>query len=573
MTIKYLSARAALFMTVALSPLISSAQTVNILYTTDVHGALFNYDFVRDTVSDYSLANAYTYITQVRDTSDNVLLLDNGDYLQGTPVVYYYNNVDTAAVNVMARVFNYMKYDAIGIGNHDIEARHRVYDKFATQVNAPILAANVRNVKTGEPYFKPYAVFNKGGKRIAVIGLTTPYVPHWLPESFWSGMEFEDMVESAAHWVKVVREKENPDAIIGLFHAGYDYNYGNQSADSYKNENASVLVAERVDGFDAILIGHDHKLYNQEATSPSGRRVPILDVGTAARNIGHVSIEFKSDGSKSCTSRIIALANTKPSADYDNTFKPQQYAVKAYARKVITNLVNDVYAVDALAGSSAFVDVVHRTMLKHTGADISMSAPLQINTFLPHGDINVGRMFALYKYENMLTVLNLTGREVVDYLEYSYDMWIQDPTKAGHVLLLSRPGRMKNNYYSLDSAAGIIYTVDVTKKKGHRVNVISMADGSKFDKSKTYKVALNSYRANGGGGHLEFGSGIPFAEISKRIISTIDTDLRGLVIADLEEEASKTTDGKVYLKPLGQWKFVPEDVVNTYLPADIKNFR
>ena len=100
-----------------------------------------------------------------------------------------------------------------------------------------------------------------------------------------------------------------------------------------------------------------------------------------------------------------------------------------------------------------------------------------------------------------------------------------------------------------------------------------MADGSKFDKSKTYKVALNSYRANGGGGHLEFGAGIPFDEISKRIISTIDTDLRGLVIADLEEEASKTTDGKVELKPLGQWKFIPEEVVNAYLPADIKNFK
>lgn len=549
----------------------ATAQTISVIYTTDVHGALFNYDFVRDTIAPYSLSNVYTYVSAVRDTSKNVILLDNGDFLQGTPAVYYYNNVDTAGQNVTSRVFNYMKYDAVGVGNHDIEARHRVYDKVKRELNMPLVSANIKDVNKNAPYFTPYVMLERGGKRVAVIGLTTPYIPHWLDESFWSGMYFEDMVESAQYWVKKVKESERPDVIIGLFHSGYDYTYGNQDAQTYKNENASVLVAERVEGFDAILVGHDHKLYNKEIVSPSGKKVPVLDAGTAARNAGLLTITFDKSGAPKCKTSLIAMKSFDPSADYDKAFIPQQMAVRAYTRKVIANLTDPVPAYESLGGSSAFVDIVHQTMLKHTGADISMSAPLLINATLPQGDITVGRMFSLYKYENTLCMLRMTGKEIKDYLEYSYDRWIQNPATAGHVLLLNKFGRLVNNYYNLDSAAGIIYTVDVTAEKGKRVKIISMADGRKFDKRKTYKVALNSYRANGGGGHLEFGAGIAFHDIKSRIISTYDSDLRGLIIEDFAKEYK--SGESMTLKPLGQWRFVPEDKIAEQLGKDLDLFK
>lgn len=549
----------------------ATAQTISVIYTTDVHGALFNYDFVRDTIAPYSLSNVYTYVSAVRDTSKNVILLDNGDFLQGTPAVYYYNNVDTAGQNVTSRVFNYMKYDAVGVGNHDIEARHRVYDKVKRELNMPLVSANIKDVNKNAPYFTPYVMLERGGKRVAVIGLTTPYIPHWLDESFWSGMYFEDMVESAQYWVKKVKESERPDVIIGLFHSGYDYTYGNQDAQTYKNENASVLVAERVEGFDAILVGHDHKLYNKEIVSPSGKKVPVLDAGTAARNAGLLTITFDKSGAPKCKTSLIAMKSFEPSADYDKAFIPQQMAVRAYTRKVIANLTDPVPAYESLGGSSAFVDIVHQTMLKHTGADISMSAPLLINATLPQGDITVGRMFSLYKYENTLCMLRMTGKEIKDYLEYSYDRWIQDPATTGHVLLLNKFGRLVNNYYNLDSAAGIIYTVDVTAEKGKRIKIISMADGRKFDKRKTYKVALNSYRANGGGGHLEFGAGIAFHDIKSRIISTYDSDLRGLIIEDFAKEYKGGES--MTLKPLGQWRFVPEDKIAEQLGKDLDLFK
>ena len=165
----------------------------------------------------------------------------------------------------------------------------------------------------------------------------------------------------------------------------------------------------------------------------------------------------------------------------------------------------------------------------------------------------------------------MTGKEVKDYLEYSYDKWIQDPQATGHALLLNKSGRLVNNYYNLDSAAGIIYTVDVTAEKGRRVKIVSMADGRKFDKRKTYKVALNSYRASGGGGHLEFGAGIPFHDIKSRILKSFDGDLRGLIIEDFENQYK--SGAKMTLNPLGQWKFTPDGVAGEALKKDLELFK
>lgn len=543
-----------------------SAQTISVLFTTDVHGAIFPYEFTRESANDHSLAQAYTFIQSVRDTSDNVILLDNGDFLQGTPAVYYYNNVDNKTTNLCAKIYNYMKVDAVSVGNHDIETGHEVYDKVKNELEMPWLSANIINKKTGEPYFTPYTIVTRAGKKIAIIGLTTPYIPHWIPEYKWEGMDFEDMVESARKWVNIVKEKENPDAIIGLFHSGYDYNYGNMNANTYMNENASVLVAERVNGFNAILVGHDHKLYNRTYNSPDGSNVTVIDAGTAARNIGLVNITFDSKGEVRCESKLVPLTNLKPSADFTTTFQPQFLAIKAYTQKVIGRVETTINSRDALFGNSTFVDMIHTSMLKRTGADISFSAPLLLGVKIEKGDITVGRMFDIYKFENMLNVISLSGAEVKRYLEYSYNLWISNPDSTKHIIAMRPRGRLTNKHYNFDSAAGINYTVNPYKPYGERIEITSMADGSKFDMNKQYKVALNSYRYNGGGGHLEFGLGFSKQQIEERLIESVRRDLRGIVMDDI------ISVGKIIDHPLNNWKFVPEKKLEKYIEEDKKLF-
>ena len=548
----------------------AKGQSIDIMFTTDVHGSFLNYDFIKGEKCGNGLEAVYTTINSIRDTASSTLLLDGGDIMQGTPLVYYSNYVDTATTNISAQVYNYMGYDAVCIGNHDIEATHKVYDKAVREFEMPVLGANVVNVRTGKPYFEPYSIFKRGGKRIAVIGLTTPYVPHWLAETYWSGMQFEDMVESARKWVDYVRKNEKPDAVIGVFHAGTNYNYGGQNADTPMNENASLLVAERVEGFDLILTGHDHREHNLRATTPSGKKVQVLGPGKSAYNLGHIRMTFGKGGEVTTEGRLISMEGVAPSEKMHKRFAKVEAEVRGYTGCVICKLGSDINAYETLMGSSAFVDLVNKTMLKHTGADISMSAPLTVKAHIPAGDLTVGRMFSLYPFENTLCVLRLTGKEILDYLEYSYDLWIENPQTTGHVLRLARKGRLLNDFFALDAALGIDYTVDVTKPRGQRVAIRRLSDGRPFDKKKSYTVAMNSYRANGGSGHLEFGAGIPFDKIMERVVRTIDQDIRGLMVEDLAEMGR---GGKVVkLTPEGNWRFVPAKEVKKSLAEDVAGF-
>lgn len=547
---------AAIFSTVVIN-----AQTVHVLFTTDVHGSIFPFDFAANKTVNHSMAQAATYIQSVRDTAQNVILLDNGDCLQGTPVVYYYNYVDTTAKHVVPSIYNYLKYDAGSVGNHDIETGHGVYDRVKDQFDMPWLAANAIDKRTGEPYFQPYHIVRKSGKKIAILGLITPHIPHWLPEFLWQNMEFEDMVVSAQKWVNVIKAQENPDAIIGLFHSGYDYTYGNVGADTPSNENASVLVAERVNGIDAILIGHDHKYYCKKHKNPAGDDVLVCDANTAAYNIGHVTMNF--DGGKvRCEGEIMDISDVAASADFEAEFAEYEKAVSEYALKVIGTCPEDVYAYESFFGNSTFVDLAHQSMLKYTGADISFSAPLLPNAVIRKGDVRVAQMFDLYRYENMLNVLTLSGAEVVKYLEYSYAQWVSDPAKTGHLLNVSKSGRFRKSFYNFDSAAGIVYTVNPFAEQGKRVKVKSMADGTPFDLDKVYKVAVNSYRFNGGGGHLTQGLGLTKEQVNERLVQSIERDVRGILMDDIK------ANGGVKTNPLSNWKFVPEDDIKQYIEKD-----
>lgn len=541
----------------------TNAQTIRIIYTTDTHGSIFPYNFVTGEDAQHSLAQAVTYIEEARNSSDNVILLDAGDMLQGTPAVYYYNNVDTAH-NIIPRIYNHLKYDAVCIGNHDIETGHAVYDKVVGEMNMPVLGANVINKATGKPYFQPYTVVERAGKRIAILGITTPYVPHWLPEYYWSGMEFTDMIESAKYWMDYIQKNEKPDAVVGLFHSGYDYTHSYQKAEDKCNENASVLVGEQVDGFDLILIGHDHKVYNTTVKSPSGRNVPICDAGTAARYIGDATMEF-SKGSKSpvVSSKLVAMTNEGVSKSFSQQFLPQMLAIKAYAKKVVGQLDEDLISSDCLFGSAKFVNLIHATMLKHSGAQISLAAPLLVDMDIPKGDVTVGNMFTLYKFENMLSVVRLTGEEIIKFLEYSYDEWVMNPVENGHLIKVNNRGRIINRVYNFDSAVGIKYTVNPFKPLGSRVEVISMQDGTPFSKEQDYTVAMSSYRYNGGGEHLTKGLGFSKEQIAERTVKNVLSDLRGMIMQDIVDMG-----GKITIPDYNNWKFVPEDKVKEYIEKD-----
>jgi 2',3'-cyclic-nucleotide 2'-phosphodiesterase/3'-nucleotidase len=260
---------------------------LRIIETTDVHGCFFPYDFIGRKPTSGSLARVNTYVDSLRQNyGDRLLLFDNGDILQGQPTCYYCNYVNPTKENLAASVINYMKYDAQTIGNHDVETGHEVYDKWIREVKCPMLGANIIDTKTGEPYLKPYQMFERDGARIAVLGMLTPGIPNWLHEHLWNGLRFEEMTSCARKWISYIKEKEKPHLIIGLFHSGYD---GGIVTEDYR-EDAALQVAMEVPGFDIVLYGHDHVRHCETIKNNEGRSVLLLDPSSNAYFVGDAEV-------------------------------------------------------------------------------------------------------------------------------------------------------------------------------------------------------------------------------------------------------------------------------------------
>lgn len=546
---------------------------LKIVQTTDVHGNYFPYNFITRQPGSGSLARVMTRVNTLRDSlgAENVLLFDNGDILQGQPTAYYYNFIDTVSPHLTAEMMNYMGYNLATIGNHDVETGHAVYDRWRSQLDMPLLGANVVNAETGEPYLQPYTVIERDGIKVAVLGLLTPAIPAWLPETLWSGLRFDDMVETARKWVPIIKEKESPDVMIGLFHAGRD---STKMIGEFV-ENPSMIIAEKVPGFDVVLMGHDHTRYNQKIVNVAGDTVLVLNPANNADNVAEVDIAISVRNGKIAGKRfsgnIVNVDESVPDSVFMSRFKSQYETIDNFVSRKIGTATGDFTSRDAYFGPSAFMTLLHKLQLEIGDADISFAAPLSFDAVIKNGDITMSDMFSLYKYENMLYTMELTGQEIKDYLEESYSIWTQQMSSpADHLLLFSENGnaakgdyaKLKNPSYNFDSAAGINYTVDVTKPKGEKITITGMSDGTPFDINRRYRVAINSYRGNGGGDLLTKGAGIPQNELKKRIVKATDKDLRFYLM-----EAIETKDA---LSPVIEenWKFEPDELVAPAIVRD-----
>lgn len=535
--------------------------TLRFIETSDVHGSFFPYDFTNRKLRVGSMARISSYVKQLRKQyGNNVVLLDNGDILQGQPTSYFYNYVATNESNIAAQVINYLGYDAETIGNHDIEPGHAVYDKWIKEVKCPVLACNVVNVKTGQPYTHPYAIIKRNGVKIAVLGMLTPAIPNWLTENIWEGLRFDDMVKSAKKWMKIIQEKEHPDVVVGLFHSGRE---GGIKTKDYE-EDASCVVAQQVPGFDIIMFGHDHTRFNQKIKNIEGKEVLCIDPANNAMTVAQADLTLTLKNGKvtdkQVTGTLVDVTKLPIDEEYMAHFKPEIEKVNQYVDRIIGNIENTIYTRDSYFGSSAFNDFILNLELQITKADIAFNAPLQFDASIKAGPVRVADMFNLYRFENQLYVMRMTGEEIRKHLEMSYDQWVNTMKSPDNHLLLLADTRgdaqrlgFKNFTFNFDSAAGIDYVVDVTKPDGQKVKILRMSNGQPFDEHKWYTVAINSYRGNGGGELLTKGAGIPKDSLNSRIIYRSPRDQRYYLMQEIEKM------GTVAPKANNNWKFIPEN--------------
>ena len=511
---------------IALTALLASCAPkethLTIIETTDTHG---RYD---------EFANDAFVIKQLKsELGDHLILLDNGDDMQGS-AFQYCSNQDAEHPNLVSEVLNYLQYDAVCVGNHDIEAGRKVFDRVFSETKMPVLAANVIDETNGEPYFTPYIILDREGYKIAVLGLLTPYVVTWVPDRLRPGLRFEQLEAAAQKWVNIIQEKEHPDLMIGLFHSGFEPQMQNLPPDHpLGRENATKWVAENVPGFDLIFYGHDHRSRTEKLTNINGDPVYVLNSGCRGKGLAKADVTLKKGQKPQISIELLTTDGVEMDADFLAMLQPYLDRAETYQNETVAELPVNISSDEAFNGPCLWVDEIHRCQMETVEAegihaDISMAAPLNGGKTIEAGMLKVSDFFTWYPFENSLAVMRMTGKEVKAFLEYAYEM--------------------KSPIYNFDSGAGLIYEVTDKNPMGERISILNMADGTPFDMEKTYNVVMNSYRSMGGGNHLINGVGWAQEDIKNHVVWQSDRDLRSLFINWAKEK------GVLHTEPLNCWK-------------------
>ncbi|HEY5000448.1 MAG TPA: 5'-nucleotidase C-terminal domain-containing protein, partial [Candidatus Cryosericum sp.] len=525
----------------------NAATTVKItlLETSDIHGAIYPYDYFKDAPANGGLATLSTLVKGVRADNPNTLLLDNGDNQQGTPLTYYFNKVDTTAKNPVVAAMNIMAYDAMTLGNHEFNYGLAVVDKARTESNFPWLAANIYK-EDGTNYFTPYIVKTVGGVKVGILGLTTKNIPNWEVPANIKGLVFKDTVEEAQKWVKVLKETEKVDLVVVLAHEGFEKDIDTGKDLGTSIENQAYAIATTVPGIDVLLTGHTHLSIPGKTLNG----VLVMQPKNAGVEIckADITMEQTATGWKVVTKTGVNLpvtADTVADQAILDATKTQHETAVNYMKQPLGEATGDFPGATSRTEDTAIMDLIQKVQMKYANTDLSLAAmlPTPAPSF-KSGPLTVRDMYSLYIYENTLFAISVTGQQIKDELEWSanyFNTYTYNKT-ATSLVNSSVAG------YNYDMLQGADYVIDITKPVGQRISGL-MYHGKPMDMTATYTLALNNYRA-GGGGFLGF-KGSP-------IVYQSSDEIRNLMIQYVKDT------GKIDPTVDGNWHVVPDYLSSQY---------
>src|SRR5438067_10464360 len=195
---------------------------VVILSTTDMHGRVFPIDYYTNKYDNVGIAKVATLVKEARKNDPDLMLVDSGDTIQGTPLEYFHNKRHHTPPDPMMLSMNALHYDAMAVGNHEYNFGLKVLEKARSEAQFPWLSANTYDKGTARTHYKPYIVKEVSGVRIGILGLTTPGIPNWENVPNYAGLELHETVSEGKKWVAVLRNTEKVDLVVIAMHMGLE---------------------------------------------------------------------------------------------------------------------------------------------------------------------------------------------------------------------------------------------------------------------------------------------------------------------------------------------------------------
>ena len=511
---------------------------ISILGTTDLHGNIFPIDYYKNQPDNRGLARIATLIKRVRKENPNVLLIDSGDTIQGTPLQYYHNKKNNKPPDPMMLVMNSLNYDAMTVGNHEYNFGLKVLEKARSEARFPWLSANTYVQGTSKTHYQPYLVREIAGVRVGVLGLTTPGIPNWENPPNYPGLEFHEPLSEASKWVPIMRDKERVDLVVVAMHMGLeeDLRTGEINPGQVQNENQALAIARKVPGVDLIFMGHTHR----EIPSLFVNGVLLTQANHWGRHFARADVYLENDGQRW---RVVAkaartlISDVEPDEEVLKLAEPYDQETQKWLSRNIGQSDEELTAQEARFRDTAILDLIQRVQLEAGKADVSMVASFNPQARISKGAVTVRDIAGLYVYENTLVVLEVTGQQLKDALEHSARYFrAYEPGKVAADLVDE-----KIPAYNFDVAEGVTYELDISRPFGERIQKLSYR-GQPVRPDQKFRLATNNYRVNGGGGYTMYKNA--------PVVYRSSDEIRELIIDWVERHKNTPT------VPTNNWRIV-----------------
>ncbi|AWC33224.1 2', 3'-cyclic nucleotide 2'-phosphodiesterase [Bacillus cytotoxicus] len=497
---------------------------VNILLTSDIHGTVYPLHYRNNESAEIGLAKIATRIQQERSQHKHVIVIDNGDFIQGTPFTYHYATYESDKDNPMTILANYIHYDAAIIGNHEFNYGMDILNKAVSHANMPYLCANILDKRTKKPYFgKPYLIKHiEPNIKIAILGVTTHYIPNWEQPHHIQDLQFEDALETTKKWVSFIYKHEAPDVLVVAYHGGFERDLQSSApTETLTGENQGFAMCHEIEGIDILLTGHQHRFIENETING----VTVLQPGCNGHSLGKVQIELEQNNSrwtiKTCRSELLSVEDVPADHTLLSLVSDYEERTQKWLDQPIGTIVGDMKVHDPMQvrlQDHPFIEFINKVQMDVAEVDISCTSLFHNASPGFPNEITMRDIVSNYIYPNTLKVIRITGQNILEALERSAEYFSLNET--GEIVVTPAYIKPKPQHYNYDMWEGISYILNISKPVGERV-VSLHYKGKPLSLTDEYDVVMNNYRASGGGNY--------FMYQNKPVIKDIPIDMSEII--------------------------------------------